>query len=149
METVYDVRECCLEYLRSEELRAQELTRKAAADTVEACNNIQGLETRRGKLNVDIRRLNEELERFRGARKVSDAVKRKRERFRELRRELRELDAEVRLETRRRDADERDRKVYESISCQIGGVYTHVEQCWIPGCLVQRKPVFNNLIPKF
>lgn len=145
----YDVREHCLEYLRSEELRAQELMRKAAADTVEACNNIQGLETRRGKLNVDIRRLNEELERFRGARKVSDAVKRKRERFRELRRELRELDAEVRLETRRRDADERDRKMYESISCKIGGVYTHVEQCWIPGCLVQRKPVFNNLIPVF
>ena len=138
-----------MEYLRSEELRAQELMRKAAADTVEACNNIQGLETRRGKLNVDIRRLNEELERFRGARKVSDAVKRKRERFRELRRELRELDAEVRLETRRRDADERDRKMYESISCKIGGVYTHVEQCWIPGCLVQRKPVFKNLIPEF
>ena len=47
MDTFYDVRECCLEYLRSEELRAQELMRKAAADTVEACNNIQGLKTRR------------------------------------------------------------------------------------------------------
>lgn len=145
----YDVKSCCLEYLRSEELRAQELMRSAAADTVEACNNIQGLKTRRGKLNVDIRRLNEELERFRGARKVSDAVKRKRERFRELRRELRELDAELRLETRRRDVNECDGKMYESISCKIRGVYTHVEQCWIPGCLVQRKPVFSNLIPVF
>lgn len=136
MDTFYDVRECCLEYLRSEELRAQELMRQAAADTVEACNNIQGLKTRRDKLDVDIRRLNEELGRFRGARKVSDAVKRKRERFRELRRELRELDSEVRLETRRRDADERDRKVYESISCKIGGgIYScgAVLDSWLPG----------------
>lgn len=149
METVYDVRECCLEYLRSEEFRAQELMRHAAADVAEACNNIKRLLDRRSELNVDIRRLNEELERFRRVRKVSGAVKRKRERLRELRRELRELDAEVRLETRRRDADERDREMYESISCKIGGVYTHVEQCWIPGCLVQRMPVFNNLIPVF
>ena len=145
----YDVKSCCLEYLRSEELRAQELMRQAAADTVEACNNIQGLKTRRDKLDVDIRRLNEELGRFRGARKVSDAVKRKRSRFRELRRELRKLDAEVRLETRRRDADERDRKVYESISHKIGGVYAYVEQTWIPGCFVEHEPVFKNLIPEF
>ena len=146
---MYDVRECCLGYLRYHQQRAERLAADAAASGAELNKSLEAASAREEKVLDELKVLAPKVEKFRTVRKVSDKVKGLRARWRELRHEAGVMRREIRQQEREVREAARDVALYEGISHKIGGVYAYVEQTWIPGCFVEHEPVFKNLIPEF
>lgn len=145
----YDVKSCCLEYLRYHQQRAEGLAADAATCRAELKNALEAASAREEKVLDELKVLAPRVEKFRNVRKVSDKVKGLRVRWRELRHEASVMRREIRQQEREVREAARDVALYEGISHKIGGVYAYVEQTWIPGCFVEHEPVFKNLIPEF
>lgn len=138
----YDVKSCCLEYLRYHQQRAEKLAEDADACRVELNKSLEVTSACEKKVLDELKVLAPKVEKFRNVRKVSDKVKGLRALAGVMRREVRRQEREV------READ-RDVALYDGISHKIGEVYAYVERRWIPGCFVEHEPVFENLIPEF
>lgn len=145
----YDVKSCCLEYLRYHQQRAERMAADAATCRAELNKSLEAASARERKVLDEMKRLAPRVEKFRNVRKVSDKVKGLRARWRELRHEASVMRRDVRRQEREVREAARDVALYDGISHKIGGVYAYVEQTWIPGCFVEHEPVFKNLIPEF
>ena len=145
----YDVREHCLEYLKMHQSRAEGLRDEAAAKVTELDGLLKSASAERDSLTEEVNGLAARVAEFCNVRRVPESVKKWRQELRNAKARKREVCRKIQDMRSDWNKAENLRVKYTLILSQLGGVYAHVERTWIPGCIVQRKPEFTGLIPKF
>ena len=117
----YDVKRCCLEYLRFHRERADRLAAEVCTDADEAKAALEAERAREVPVLAEMKVLAPKVEKFRNVRRVTDEVKGLRARWRELRHEASVLRREIRKRARVLREAARVVAMYEGISHEIGG----------------------------